>query len=63
MIGRVGTILGGHSINIAEYHQSRIARGGDALAAIAVDGEVGAEVRTALLELGEVKSSVIVRLS
>ena len=45
VIGRVGTILGSHDINIAEYHQARLTRGGDALAAIAVDGEVDATVR------------------
>jgi D-3-phosphoglycerate dehydrogenase len=62
VIGRVGTILGDHSINIAEYHQARLTRGGDALAAIAVDGEIGASVRDALLGLSEVKSAVVVGL-
>ena len=51
VIGRVGTILGDHRINIAEYHQARMTRGGDALAAISVDGDVGAPVRAALLGL------------
>jgi len=63
VIGRVGTILGDHSINIAGYHQARRAKGGDALAAIAVDGEVGVGVREALLELAEVSSAVVVRLA
>jgi D-3-phosphoglycerate dehydrogenase / 2-oxoglutarate reductase len=63
VIGRVGTILGDHDINIAEYHQARMSKGGQALAAIAVDGEVGADVREALLELPEVSSAVVVRLS
>jgi D-3-phosphoglycerate dehydrogenase len=62
VIGRVGTLLGDHGINIAEYHQSRLARGGDALAAIAVDGAVHAEVRTALLDLDEVSAAAVVRL-
>jgi len=62
VIGRVGTILGAHEINIAEYHQARMSRGGDALAAIAVDGDVSGEVRTALLELPEVHSAVVVGL-
>ncbi len=62
VIGRVGTILGDHGINIAEYHQARMTRGGDALAAISVDGEVGGEVSGALLELPEVKSCVVVAL-
>jgi len=63
VIGRVGTILGDHDINIAEYHQARMSKGGQALAAIAVDGGVEASVREALLELPEVSSAVVVRLS
>jgi D-3-phosphoglycerate dehydrogenase len=62
VIGRVGTILGDHGINIAEYHQARLSRGGDALAAIAVDGDVDNEVRQALLELPEVTKAVVVAL-
>jgi D-3-phosphoglycerate dehydrogenase len=63
VIGRVGTILGDHHINIAEYHQARLSKGGQALAAVAVDGDVDAKVREALLELPEVSSAVVVRLS
>jgi D-3-phosphoglycerate dehydrogenase / 2-oxoglutarate reductase len=62
VIGRVGTILGDHEINIGEYHQARLSKGGQALAAIAVDGEVDPSVREALLELPEVSSAVVVRL-
>jgi D-3-phosphoglycerate dehydrogenase len=62
VIGRVGTLLGEHGINIAEYHQSRRTRGGDALAAVAVDGEVDSAVQTALLTLDEVVAAVVVRL-
>jgi D-3-phosphoglycerate dehydrogenase len=62
VIGRVGTLLGDHGINIGGYHQARRAKGGDALAAVAVDGEVGPEVRDALLGLEEVSSATVVRL-
>jgi len=62
VIGRVGTLLGNHEINIGEYHQSRLSRGGDALAAIAVDADVALDVREALLELEEVSSAVVARL-
>ncbi len=62
VIGRVGTLLGYHEINIAEYHQARQAKGGEALAAVAVDGDVDAEVREALLGLDEVLKAVVVRL-
>jgi D-3-phosphoglycerate dehydrogenase len=41
-------------VNIAEYHQARLAQGGDALAAISVDGTVSEETRRALLELPDV---------
>jgi D-3-phosphoglycerate dehydrogenase len=40
VIGRVGTALGAAGINIAEYHQARLNLGGEALAAISVDGVV-----------------------
>lgn len=38
VIGRVGTLLGGAGVNIAEYHQARGQAGEDALAAISTDG-------------------------
>ncbi|MGY8777615.1 MAG: phosphoglycerate dehydrogenase [Longimicrobiales bacterium] len=62
VIGRVGTLLGSHDINIAGYHQARLSKGGDALAAIAVDGNVNGEVREALLGLPEVSTAVVVSL-
>ena len=62
VIGRVGTILGDHMINIAEYHQARLSKGGQALAAVAVDGDVDEAVREALFKLPEVTSAVVVRL-
>jgi D-3-phosphoglycerate dehydrogenase len=63
VIGRVGTLLGKHEINIAEYQQARLSKGGQALAAISVDGEVGEPVRQALLELPEISSALVVRLA
>jgi D-3-phosphoglycerate dehydrogenase len=62
VIGRVGTLLGDHGINIAGYHQGRLSKGGDALAAISVDGEVNEDVRAALLDLPLVSEAVVVRL-
>ena len=61
VIGRVGTLLGDAGVNIAEYHQARLAQGGDALAAISVDGTVDASVRRALLQLPDVRSATVVR--
>ena len=60
MIGRVGTLLGERKVNIAEYHQARLEQGGDALAAISVDGTVDEATRQALLELPDIVSASIV---
>jgi D-3-phosphoglycerate dehydrogenase len=60
VIGRVGTLLGEAQINIASYHQSRLAQGGDALAAISVDDPVPGEVCRRLLQLPDVKSATVV---
>jgi D-3-phosphoglycerate dehydrogenase len=63
VIGRVGTIIGDHDINIAGYHQARLSKGGDALAAVSVDGDVDQAVRGALLGLPEVSAAVVARLA
>jgi D-3-phosphoglycerate dehydrogenase len=55
VIGRVGTLLGDARINIGEYHQARLEAGGDALAAITVDGRLSHEVIEKLRALPEVK--------
>ena len=60
VIGRVGTLLGDRGVNIAEYHQARLAQGGEALAAISVDGTVAAGVREGLLALPDIRSATIV---
>ena len=60
VIGRVGTVLGEARINIAAYHQSRVARGGQALAAISVDDPVPEPVRQTLLKLPDVLSATVV---
>ena len=60
VIGHVGTLLGEAGVNIAEYHQARLAQGGEALAAISVDGAVGEEVKKRLLELPDVRSVTVV---
>ena len=50
VIGRVGTLLAAHGLNIAEYIQSREAKGGLALAAVSVDGKVSPEFLATLSE-------------
>ncbi len=60
VIGHVGTVLGAAGVNIAEYHQARLAEGGEALAAIAVDAVPGPEVKERLLALPDVQSATII---
>ena len=60
VIGQVGTVLGSAGINIAEYHQARMTQGGEALAAISVDGSVSEQVRRRLLEVASVRSATVV---
>lgn len=62
VIGRVGTLLGSEALNIAEYHQARLAEGGEALAAVAVDGVVPREVMEKLRALPEVTDARVVDL-
>ncbi|HET7275327.1 MAG TPA: phosphoglycerate dehydrogenase [Longimicrobiaceae bacterium] len=54
VIGRVGTLLGEAGVNIAEYHQARLQAGGEALAAVSVDGKLDPEVLERLTRLPEV---------
>ncbi len=61
VIGHVGTLLGSAGVNIAEYHQARLARGGQALAAVSVDGDIPEPVRQSLLQLPDVVSATVVR--
>jgi D-3-phosphoglycerate dehydrogenase / 2-oxoglutarate reductase len=60
VIGRVGTLLGDAHVNIAEYHQARLAQGGEALAVISVDGSVAQGVKQQLCELPDVESATVV---
>jgi D-3-phosphoglycerate dehydrogenase len=60
VIGRVGTLLGEAGVNIAEYHQARLAQGGQALAAVSVDGDVSEAIRESLLRLPDVSSASVV---
>ncbi len=61
VIGHVGTALGNAGVNIAEYHQARLAQGAEALAVVSIDGAVSDAVRHALLALPDVHSATLVR--
>ncbi len=63
VIGRVGTLLGDAHVNIAEYHQARLSQGGDALAAVSVDGEITEPVRQKLLSLPDIRSATVIDFS
>lgn len=63
VIGRVGTLLGDARVNIAEYHQARLSEGGEALAAVSVDGNVDGAVRARLLSLPDITSATVVPLA
>ena len=54
VIGRVGTLLGACSINIAEWRLGRIAPGGEALAFINLDSPAPQDVLVELVRLGGV---------
>ena len=62
VIGHVGMALGAAGVNIAEYHQARLAQGGEALAAVAVDGSVEDSLRIGLLALPDVLSATVIPL-
>lgn len=61
VIGHVGTALGSAGVNIAEYHQARLAEGGQALAVISVDGPGGPGLRETLMALPDVQSASVIR--
>ncbi|HZI99673.1 MAG TPA: phosphoglycerate dehydrogenase, partial [Gemmatimonadaceae bacterium] len=63
VIGRVGTLLGDAGVNIAEYHQARLSEGGEALAAVSVDGVIDSAVRARLLSLPDITSATVVPLA
>lgn len=56
VIGRVGSVLGAAKVNIAEYYQSRLKAGGEALGVISVDGAVDDETIGRLREIPEIES-------
>jgi D-3-phosphoglycerate dehydrogenase len=63
VIGRVGTVLGDAGANIGVYHQSRRPTASEALAAIAVDQPLSADVVRRLGELPDVVNVRVVELN
>ena len=54
VIAGVGTVLASMGFNIAGYHQARLEPGGDAMAAVSVDGEITPELLERLRELDQI---------
>ncbi len=62
VIGRVGTILGEHSINISRFHLGRRERGGEAMAVVEVDAVIDRETFAELQALEHVVSAQQIEL-
>ena len=54
-VGRVGTTLGDHEINIAEYNLARSESGGTAMAIITIDSPLSTDALTALRVMPPIK--------
>ena len=60
VIGHVGTALGNAGVNIAEYHQARLAEGGEALAVVTVDAPPPRGLAEELTALDDVSTVTVV---
>jgi D-3-phosphoglycerate dehydrogenase len=63
MIGRIGTILGNHDINIAHMQVGRRKIGGEAVMGINVDTPIPDEVMEEIRKIPKVKDSKFIVLS
>jgi D-3-phosphoglycerate dehydrogenase len=62
VVGRVGTTLGDHEVNIAEYNLARSESGGTAMAIITIDSPLSADALTALRVMPAIKEVRQLRL-
>lgn len=62
VVGRVGTTLGDHEVNIAEYNLARSASGGTAMAIITIDSPLSPDALTALRVMPAIKEVRQLRL-
>jgi D-3-phosphoglycerate dehydrogenase / 2-oxoglutarate reductase len=62
VVGRVGTTLGDHEVNIAEYNLARNASGGTAMAIITIDSPISTDALTALRVMPAIKEVRQLRL-
>lgn len=54
IIGSIGSLLGAHGINIASFNLGREKPGGNAIALIAVDNEIGTDILDEVMALEQV---------
>jgi D-3-phosphoglycerate dehydrogenase len=62
IVGRIGTILGTHNVNIASMSLSRNEAGGRALTLLNLDSAPGSELLSKLLESGDIFSARVIQL-
>jgi D-3-phosphoglycerate dehydrogenase / 2-oxoglutarate reductase len=62
VIGRIGTILGAHAVNISRFHLGRRERGGEAIAVVETDAPLTDEAVAELLSHEEIISARRIRL-
>ncbi|HEX6098394.1 MAG TPA: phosphoglycerate dehydrogenase [Thermoanaerobaculia bacterium] len=62
VVGRVGTTLGDHEVNIAEYNLARNVSGGTAMAIITIDSPISPDALTALRVMPAIKEVRQLRL-
>ncbi len=62
IVGRIGTILGTHNVNIASMSLSRNEAGGRALTLLNLDSAPGSELLANLLESGDIFSARVIQL-
>jgi D-3-phosphoglycerate dehydrogenase len=63
MVGRIGTLLGAHGINIATMSLSRNQAGGRALTVLNLDSAPGAELLAEIGTSEDIHSAQVVQLS
>ncbi len=62
VIGRVGTILGEHGVNISHFHLGRRERGGEAMAVIEIDAALDQETLNSLRSLAQIIATLEIEL-
>jgi D-3-phosphoglycerate dehydrogenase len=63
MVGRIGSILGGHNVNIASMHVGRRTRRGSAIVVLLLDEDVSPEVLEEVAKAVEADSARVIRLA